>query len=440
MVDTRSQSDTRRAPATTPAPLSAQTLQATIEEEAYRADVAGSQPDATHDGTSMASPKSGVGETPVDDLEKLRARLDHEREKNNTLAALAEVYEERYGEELSLYPPDVAVFVRNRQRREQSKRRRSPSGSEEEGSTTQERNGRTPSTTAASLALRSRVEESEEEEDTTTHRAKVVEPANYQGKSLAELTDYNRTCKRAFDYQPTQFKRRRDKVTWAAMYIKGAPAREWEKYTKEGGSLDIEWDTYIEFFRNLISHASNRGRTYAMKYQTARQLPDQGIRAFLNYMEELEDQLEPYTETQKVEHLLTRIHPEMHQRLVENGFLLQERTRQELVNQIALLEENTRVTRVKDKRSNDYRRGDQYMSRANSQQKQEANPNEIPIEKDKPRIDSYRPSRGDGRNQDTGDRQDTYQQHDGPPRPHPRRCYNCGEEGHIARDCRRPRK
>ena len=60
--------------------------------------------------------------------------------------------------------------------------------------------------------------------------------------------------------------------------------------------------------------------------------------------------MEPYTENQKATHLLTKIHPEMRQKLLEGGYTQRAiMTRESLVNTIVMLE--TTANWVKDHRA-----------------------------------------------------------------------------------------
>jgi predicted DNA-binding protein YlxM (UPF0122 family) len=55
------------------------------------------------------------------------------------------------------------------------------------------------------------------------------------------------------------------------------------------------------------------------KYKSAYQGLKQSILSFVNYLEELEAELELFTETQKRDNLFNKVRPELQQKLVDGG-------------------------------------------------------------------------------------------------------------------------
>ncbi|ELR04294.1 hypothetical protein GMDG_09018, partial [Pseudogymnoascus destructans 20631-21] len=88
-----------------------------------------------------------------------------------------------------------------------------------------------------------------------------------------------------------------------------------------------EWDNwcasqeqgYIDPLDIAGFDPANRQRIAALKYNAANQRKGQSICKFVAYLEDLEREMEPYTESQRTTHLLTKIHPEMRQCLLEGG-------------------------------------------------------------------------------------------------------------------------
>ena len=91
------------------------------------------------------------------------------------------------------------------------------------------------------------------------------------------------------------------------MFLQGEPAIKSAKRQKQQGSLDIDFDTFIEFLQDIFLDPKNRQRNSAIVYEEAKQCPNQSIQSFVAYLETLEEQLESYTEEQKANHLLAKI-------------------------------------------------------------------------------------------------------------------------------------
>jgi hypothetical protein len=70
----------------------------------------------------------------------------------------------------------------------------------------------------------------------------------------------------------------------------------------------------------------------------AKQGPKQTILSFVNYLEELEAELEPYTETQKRDNLFNKIRPERQKKLVDGGLATRQNTREDLITSISLMD------------------------------------------------------------------------------------------------------
>jgi predicted DNA-binding protein YlxM (UPF0122 family) len=81
----------------------------------------------------------------------------------------------------------------------------------------------------------------------------------------------------------------------------------------------LTWKEYILFLDNLLLQPDARRLLVSRKYESARQGPKQLILSFVNYLEELEAELELFTETQKRDNLFNKICPELQRKLVDGG-------------------------------------------------------------------------------------------------------------------------
>ncbi|KYG41218.1 hypothetical protein M433DRAFT_76290, partial [Acidomyces richmondensis BFW] len=98
------------------------------------------------------------------------------------------------------------------------------------------------------------------------------------------------------------------------------------------------WTEFCSFTKDQLADPINRGLKAATKHQMALQRPDQTVRAFATYLEILESDLPLYSEAYRVQHLYSKLRPEI-QRAVTN-FHVVLATREELVVLASTLERN----------------------------------------------------------------------------------------------------
>jgi predicted DNA-binding protein YlxM (UPF0122 family) len=74
----------------------------------------------------------------------------------------------------------------------------------------------------------------------------------------------------------------------------------------------------------------------SQKYKSVKQGLKQSILSFVNYLEELEADLDLFTETQKRDNLFNKIRPEIQKRLVENRMASCQLLQEDLIITISL--------------------------------------------------------------------------------------------------------
>lgn len=169
------------------------------------------------------------------------------------------------------------------------------------------------------------------------------DPAEYRGKSLREHREFVRSCETAFCLVPQDFYNDRDKVLWSMQYLKGDIRDLWyTHYERTYSALESPtWSYFKNYLLDLLSDPVNRSLEAAMSHAAAEQRKDQTVRAFAGYLEILEDQLPPYTEEQRVQHLFSKLRPEI-QRAITNYHQIPA-TREDLVALGSTLERNLRA-------------------------------------------------------------------------------------------------
>lgn len=169
------------------------------------------------------------------------------------------------------------------------------------------------------------------------------DPPEYKGKTLKEHREFCRSCEVAFRLLPQEFSYNRDKVLWAMQYIVGEPRELWYTHyerTFEACGETPTWEYFKDYMLDLLSDPINRTLEAATAHAQAMQRRDQTVRSFATYLEVLEDQLTPYTEEQRVQHLFSKLRPEI-QRAITNYHQVPA-TREELVALGSTLEKNLR--------------------------------------------------------------------------------------------------
>jgi hypothetical protein len=317
---------------------------ASLERRITRATSGGATPATEATETApRATPQevdhliASQGESMASKLAELRKRMDEERAYINTMEEALELFRRSHGDDYDAYPEALQDFARKQARiQEEGCRKRRHQDIEDEWEDP-------------------RVEGREEDAVSITSRetapiqrpiGRVKEPKVYKGESTRELNEFMASLRAIFRYQPRVFPTEQSKVAFAAQYLEGHPMREWDNRcaTQEEGYIDLlDIAGFEEFLRDLHVDPANRQRIAALRYNVAAQRKGQGIRRFVAHLEDLEREMDPYTEAQMTTHLLAKIHPDMRQRLLEGGYAERSSTRREvIVNILAMIEMTSR--------------------------------------------------------------------------------------------------
>jgi hypothetical protein len=182
------------------------------------------------------------------------------------------------------------------------------------------------------------------------HAKRMLKPKNpteYRGKNLKEHREFFRSCEVAFRLLPQEFAQDNDKVLWAMQYLGGDPRELWYvHYERSFEALDLlpTWAYFKQYMLDMLADPINRSLEAATAHAQAMQRKDQTVRSFATYLEVLEEQLTPYTEPQRVQHLFSKLKPDL-QRAITNYHQIPA-TREALIALGSTLERNMRRTPV----------------------------------------------------------------------------------------------
>ena len=125
----------------------------------------------------------------------------------------------------------------------------------------------------------------------------------------------------------------------ALPFVKGETGYAYDREKERRGINDAPtWEEFVEFLRDQVSDPVNRMLTAVQKYHDAKQGPKQRVQEFVSYLERLEAELDPFTETQRYQNLLAKLDPELRRRITDT--LLVPTDRLGLIRLACRIEEN----------------------------------------------------------------------------------------------------
>jgi len=166
---------------------------------------------------------------------------------------------------------------------------------------------------------------------------------------------------------------------------------------------------------------ANRRRQASLKHDQARQRPEQSIRAFVDYLEVLEADLEPLTERQKADAVFNKVHPDIRRRLIENTMATKEMEREELVSLITMMESTEKKKKPTEQTTN--------SSKTNSNTHSSFKSNRFPYQQHQ-REAREKPENSAQKNSEKEKEGNTSKQ-----QSKLKECFFCHKKGHLQKDC-----
>lgn len=136
---------------------------------------------------------------------------------------------------------------------------------------------------------------------------RVRQPELFKAKTLKEARKFIRQLEVIFQLAPADYGGEHAKVLYASMYLDGEVADNWHhKYNVSNLGL-YTWDEFKTDMLDAVEDPVNRGLTVAKAYEKAKQGEGQTAQSFAAYLATLEEQMEPYTPAQRMQHLLVKL-------------------------------------------------------------------------------------------------------------------------------------
>lgn len=255
-------------------------------------------------------------------------------------------------------------------------------------------------------------------------------PQLYYGKSRAEYNKFVRVYESNFmsaHWGPSQ---NNDKVAYTTGFLMGTPANEWKAFGSQTDIMTTTWDEFKDLLITLLGDKTNVETKAIDEWYNARQRPNQTIRAYASYLDELATHLSNSpTTADRLQKLRSSMKDSV--RSVIQAQVTQPTTRADLIAQAQRIEENESL---RTRNSNPSERSDRSNQRYNqgpyrSQGKTKEN--------------RYDPTRGRNRDTRKPKEGDDNTKSDRPKlspdeferRKKERLCFHCGKGSHVSKDC-----
>ena len=128
---------------------------------------------------------------------------------------------------------------------------------------------------------------------------------------MRQYTDWIQKAETLFELHEDVFEADKKRILFASQFLADSLQIKWMNERKTLDAQTTTWGYFKEFLHNLIEEPITRRIGAAIRYTYASQRPTQNVYEFASYMEAIEAELDPYGESHLIDHLLTRLRPEL---------------------------------------------------------------------------------------------------------------------------------
>ena len=123
---------------------------------------------------------------------------------------------------------------------------------------------------------------------------RTKEPDEYHGDSLRNCNRFIRQCETKFRLDPKRYSNEYDQTLIASTFMRGTVESSWTRYEKKL-TTPLKFSELKTWLVDQVQDPTNRGMDYNQRYHDAKQREGQSVVQFVNYLEELEDNI-PYSD------------------------------------------------------------------------------------------------------------------------------------------------
>jgi hypothetical protein len=143
------------------------------------------------------------------------------------------------------------------------------------------------------------------------------EPTPFKGDSVKEARDFIRALEIIFAISGDVYTTERERVLYGVMFLAGEAHEQWHLQHRVTELEGYTFEDFKTFVKDAVADPANRTVSVTLQHERMRQRENQTVRNFATELDSVEDQLPPYSEEQRVRHLLAKLQPTLRTEIVK---------------------------------------------------------------------------------------------------------------------------